>query len=83
MAPGGDPDISVSRHAALNLRAPSTHVEHESATVMGDNRVRMFTEQYLGGEASFMSSHEGGTTFSVWIPRTRDVSKQRSGVHVG
>ena len=32
---------------------------------MGDNRVRMFTEQYLGGEASFMSSHEGRTTFYV------------------
>ncbi len=40
---------------------------------IGTYSVRMFTEQYLGGQTSFTSTPEGGTTFSVVLPRSLEV----------
>jgi sensor histidine kinase regulating citrate/malate metabolism len=39
---------------------------------IGTYSVRMFTETYLGGEVTFVSSKYDGTTFSVWLPTAAD-----------
>lgn len=45
----------------------------------GTYSVRLFTERYLGGRASFTSSRDDGTRFSVMFPRTAESPLTESG----
>jgi signal transduction histidine kinase len=74
----GDTVIFGVHNPAFMARNVQLQVFKRSFTTKGDGRglgtysIKLLTEQYLGGEVSFHSTREGGTTFMARFPLVLD-----------